>query len=165
MTSDENLLVNHLHPLHLSLPLAKHFPEYNVVPGCTGRLLLSNEEKIPTTTGDMSQDIDQSDVAPRVSRYAHRQVQRDSQDLDSQDGDMNHNMPSVPSPQKKGGQYACMMDSNPELNSTNLGGEKVLPLQKKVNLNAHITDKFKELYKIYEMVNSPVVFEVSVKFG
>lgn len=101
--------------------------------------------------------------------YARRQAQREmySPDEDSQDRDDRLAAPYsgvYPSPQKSttGGKFACMIDSNPELNpardrdSNSMQGEDKASLnkKKKMNLNSHITDKFKDLYKIYEMVST-----------
>jgi hypothetical protein len=45
-----------------------------------------------------------------------------------------------------------MIDSNPELNDSKDNNKNIVPSQRAKNLNTHITDKFKELHKIYEMV-------------
>jgi hypothetical protein len=145
-----SLLATNLHPLHMTLPWAVSLPQHNIT--CSN--VPAEKDKPPAGTG--------AGGGGGGGYYARRQVQRDSQDQDSQDREENFSASLPPTPRKGGGggRYACMIDSNPELNptTTSRGGaggsnhETETVMKKKQNLNAHITDKFKELQKIYEMV-------------
>jgi hypothetical protein len=107
------------------------------------------DDRCPAATTTTTEEIHASTTAVRKIRH---RVERDSQDKDSQDREA---LPAyVPSPKKKGGaRFACMIDSNPELNPTQgTSSQHATAPQKKENLNAHITDKFKDMCKIYEMV-------------
>ena len=139
----------------MSLPWATSLPQHNISCSTSDSTNLLKSNQSNNTTNSIHNDKESITLPASGGYYARRQIQRevDSQDQDSQDRD---ECPVVfkPSPQKKGGKFACMIDSNPELNPMRRSNEKEETFKKKINLNAHITDKFKDLYKIYEMVRT-----------
>lgn len=177
-------LITYMHPLHSSLPWAKSLPQHNIstvsvgattsittLPDSTSKNTISNHN---TTTNERENTI--AHIAggyyPRREAFKRERLQRgergedsqdQDQDIDSQDRDECPVFIPPPQKQRKGGgiTYACMIDSNPELNPPSreeIGtNQRAEPIKKKTNLNKHITDKFKELYKIYEMVSIGIV--------
>jgi len=139
----DEILGKHLHPLHNSLPWAELHSVQHSIP-CTGGRTDSGSgvKSAASTTNDFESYYNR--------RKAARELDNESEDQDSECLD---NVPAL-SPQpppKQRGKFACMIDSNPELNPTRPGVAQPVVAPKKTNLNSHITDIFKELHKIYEM--------------
>ena len=128
-------LAKNIHPLHVTLPMAKSLPQFSIL--CAGD---DAHSKFITT---IPAAVDTK--CALISNH-QRDYQINADDLDSQE---RETLPFSDHTVQKVGKYACMMDSNPELNRKQ---QTDTASKKKINLNSHITGKFKDLQKIYEMV-------------
>jgi hypothetical protein len=141
---ESNLLKN-IHPLHPSCPWAKPFPEQTFISvyQCSRDSSNSNRDVAP---------LDEADREDHVSRSRTKRSLRSLESKDQDSEELDNMIAYNVSPRKKSGKFACMIDSNPELNDSKDNNKNIVPSQRAKNLNTHITDKFKELHKIYEMV-------------